>query len=70
MKRSMILLKALGDINDQYLNYESEERKKKTIHLLLHKIFTKNFLKSLDTDLRMCYNKYIKKGHLLVIGRC
>ena len=35
-----------------------------------NKIFTKNFLKSLDTDLKMCYNKYIKKGHLLVIGRC
>lgn len=29
MKSSMILLKALGDINDQYLNYESEERKKR-----------------------------------------
>ena len=28
MKSSMILLKALGDINDQYLNYENEERKK------------------------------------------
>ena len=31
MKRSMILLKALGDINDQYLKYESEERKKKIV---------------------------------------
>ena len=31
MKSSMILLKALGDINDQYLNYENEERKKKIV---------------------------------------
>ena len=40
MKRSMILLKALGDINDQYLNYESEERKKKIVIKLKYIYFS------------------------------
>ena len=44
MKSSMILLKALGDINDQYLNYESEERKKKKTVIKLKYILVPVFM--------------------------